>query len=312
MKVFRSIEALDASVAGGVLTIGNFDGVHRGHQQILAQAGLLAANVDGPVVAMTFDPHPLSVVTPERAPETITPVEEKVRRLGEAEVDAIVVAPSTPALLSLTPDAFVEQIVMPRFRPQCMVEGASFGFGRGRAGDVDVLRQLGKRHGFEVHVVEPVRLAIDEHEQVLVSSSMIRGLLGRGRVRRAALCLGHPYVLAGQVVRGAQRGRSLGFPTANLSIDSQQLIPARAVYAGRTQVGDRTIAAAISIGTNATFDGTQVSIEAHLLDFDADLYGQSLRLEFVNRVRDQRKFESPDALHQQLQRDVETVRSMVE
>jgi riboflavin kinase/FMN adenylyltransferase len=173
-----------------------------------------------------------------------------------------------------------------------------------------LLRQLGPRHGFDVHVVEPVRLTVENDEQVLVSSSMIRDLVRRGLVRRAALCLGHPYALISQVVHGAQRGRGLGFPTANLRLVDDQLVPAAAVYAGRACVTEKTYAAAVSIGTNATFGGTTMSVEAHLLDYDGDLYDQTIRVEFLDRVRDQRKFESADALREQLVNDIDTVRSI--
>ena len=310
MKVFDSIDRIDPPLSGVVLTIGNFDGVHRGHQQILAQAGLLATRIGGPVVAMTFDPHPLSIVNPGRAPETLTPREEKLRWLEQAGVDIAVVANSTPELLSLTDEAFIEQVVMRRFQPRWMVEGASFGFGRDRMGNVDTLTTLGRQHGFDVHVVEPVRLSVEESEQMLVSSSMIRDLLRRGRVRRAALCLGHPYALLGQVVPGARRGRDLGFPTANLRVAADSLIPAAAVYAGRACVAGTNHAAAVSIGTNATFEGTKMSIEAHLLDFDGDLYHQPLRLELLVRIRDQQKFDSADALRKQLIKDIDAVRKI--
>jgi riboflavin kinase/FMN adenylyltransferase len=259
---------------------------------------------------MTFDPHPLSVVAPERAPKTLTPRDEKLRWFEQAGVDVAVIAQSTPDLLSLTAEAFVEQVVVGRFQPRWMVEGSSFGFGRGRKGDVGLLRQLGTRHGFDVHVVEPVRLTVENDEQVLVSSSMIRDLVRRGLVRRAALCLGHPYALISQVVHGAQRGRGLGFPTANLRLVDDQLVPAAAVYAGRACVTEKTYAAAVSIGTNATFGGTTMSVEAHLLDYDGDLYDQTIRVEFLDRVRDQRKFESADALREQLVNDIDTVRSI--
>ncbi len=309
MNVFRSIEAVTPPLSGVVLTVGNFDGVHRGHQEILARSASLAAELGSRLVAMTFDPHPLSIVAPSRAPELLTPVDEKLRWFERAKVDVAVVAVSEPELLSLSPEAFIDQVVMTRFSPRCMVEGASFGFGRGRTGDVHHLAILGRQHDFDVQIVDPVRVDVDDAEPVVVSSSMIRERLARGDVGAAARCLGHPYALLGHVVRGAGRGRGLGFPTANLRVADRQLVPAQAVYAGRAEFGGRTAPAAISIGVNATFGGTDVSVEAHLLDVDEDLYDQPLRLELLTRIRDQQRFDSPDALRERLVQDIEVVRT---
>ena len=311
MNVFRSIEAVAPPLSGVVLTVGNFDGVHRGHRQILARSARLAADAGATLVAMTFDPHPLTVVAPSRAPALLAPVDEKLRWFADAGVDVAVVAASEPEFLSLSPEAFIDRVVMARFKPRCMVEGASFGFGRGRTGDVNRLAALGRQHGFDVEIVEPVRVDVDDAEPVVVSSSMIRAMLTRGQVEQAARCLGHPYALLGQVVRGAGRGRGLGFPTANLRVVDRQLVPAQAVYAGRAEFGGRTAPAAISIGINATFGGTDVSVEAHLLDVDEDLYDAPLRLELLTRIRDQQRFDSPDALRGRLVKDIEAVRASV-
>ncbi len=290
-----------------VLTIGNFDGVHRAHQQLLAQSGLFAANVGGPLVVLTFEPHPLSVVAPAKAPCRLTTPDEKLRYLEEAGADITVVARSEPALLGLEAERFVEEVVARRFRPTRIVVGPSFGFGRGRKGTPETLQRFAAGFGCEVHIVEPVTLQIDEGETVMVSSSLIRRLIAEGRIDRANLCLGRSYALNGEVVEGDRRGCTIGFPTANLDVPDQ-LVPADGVYAGQATVRGKTYPAAISIGNTPTFGGTQRRVEAHLLEFDDELYGESIRVEFECRLRGQRRFESPEALVDQLHRDVEAVR----
>ncbi|MCH8851733.1 MAG: hypothetical protein IID41_03675, partial [Planctomycetes bacterium] len=200
VKRIDGLEQIPDALRGCVLTIGNFDGVHRGHQQILAQAGLLQASLFGArthhkVVVLTFDPHPLEIVSPGRAPERLMPLSEKVCRLAEAGADAVVVAKSEPVLLSLEPHDFIENVIERKFKPSHVVEGWSFGFGKGRKGNADVLRELGAQHGFEVFIVEPVRLQVADDETVLVTSSMIRDLIRTGQVDRAHLCMGRPYAL---------------------------------------------------------------------------------------------------------------------
>ncbi|UCF34702.1 MAG: bifunctional riboflavin kinase/FAD synthetase [Phycisphaerales bacterium] len=310
MKVLYGLEKLDPPLQQSVLTIGNFDGVHRAHQQLLAQACLFAANTGGPVVVMTLEPHPLSVVGRRQAPPRLSPLEQKLELLGAQGADLVVVAKSEPALLGLEADRFVEEVIVKRFHPTHLVEGPSFGFGRGRKGTSQLLQRLGPKHGFEVHVVDPISLQIEEGEMVMVSSSLVRRLLLEGKVRRAALCLGRPYSLFGEVVAGASRGRSLGFPTANVAV-GDQLVPGNGVFAGRAMIGDATYLAAISIGHTPTFPDGQDQVEAFLLEFDGDVYGERIQIEFHHRLRDQRKFASPDALVAQLRRDVECVRHLL-
>lgn len=307
MRLVRGSEFTGFSVPASVLTIGNFDGVHCGHRQILAQAGLFAADQRVPVAVLTFEPHPLAVVGPRQAPPRLTPPEERYTLLRQAGADIVAVADSTPALLGLTPEAFIDQVVIPRFHPTHVVEGASFGFGRGRKGTTDTLRDLGRSHGFEVFIVEPVRMQVEHNETVLVSSSLIRALLRAGRVDRAALCLGRAFTLIGVVGRGAQRGVHLGFPTANLDV-ADQLIPGDGVYSGEAHVSSGSYPAAISIGPAPTFDGGISRVEAHLLGFSGDLYEQPLRLDFHRPLRGQKKFASREELIQQIAADVEQVR----
>ena len=308
VKVIHSIEAVDLPLSQSVLTIGNFDGVHRAHQQLIAQAGLFAANTGGPVVVLTFEPHPLSIVAPERAPARLQLQEEKIECLAQAGADIVVIARSEPALLGLTAEEFVEDVIRKRFNPTHIVEGPSFGFGRGRRGTAQRLAELAESFGCDVLIVEPVMLRLDEGESLLVSSSLIRKLVSEGKVHRAALCLGRPFTLVGPVVEGDRRGRALGFPTANLDV-RDQLVPADGVYAGRTTIDTETFLCGISVGRRPTFDDRTHAVEAHLLDFDGDLYGRKLRIQFDRFLREQTAFDSPEALATQLRRDVAAIRA---
>ncbi len=306
MRVVRGLSS--AKLPGVVLTIGNFDGVHRGHQAILA-AGRRRANAAGAaLVAMTFDPHPLAVLTPTHVPACLTPLPEKLHWLDEARADVTVVVESKPEFLSLTPEAFIEEVIVARFKPAAMVEGASFGFGRRRQGDIQILKDAGAAKGFDVEVVQPVRVALGGHQDAVISSSLIRQLLLAGTVEQAAVCLSRPYALVGTVVHGEGRGRKLGFPTANLQTQGQ-LIPAEGVYAGQVVVDGRRYDSAVSIGCNATFDGEKVLVEAHLLDFSDDLYDKSIRLELIDWVRGQRDFPSADVLRERIATDVADIRA---
>lgn len=293
-----------------VLCIGNFDGVHRGHQAIIGAARDRARTAGVPAVAMTFEPHPATVLAPERVPRLLMPLDEKLHWLGEAGADIIVVVPSRPEFFSCPAEAFVEQVIVARFRPTAMVEGASFRFGQHRAGDVETLRIAGRQHGFEMIVVPPIRVDLGGHPDTAISSSLVRHLLTSGTVDRAAVCLGRPYALIGTVERGAARGRTLGFATANLAVHPDQLIPAEGVYAGRTTIDGLTCAAAVSVGHTPTFDGTRQLVEAHVLDYEGDLYNRPMRLELIAWLRPQRKFDDPDALIRQIARDVEQTRAI--
>jgi len=307
LRVVHDLENLTPPLSRSVLTIGNFDGVHRAHQQLLAQAGLFAANTGGPVTVLTFEPHPLTIVAPHKAPPLLSTPDEKLRLLAEAGAEITVVARSDAALLSLEAERFVRDIIRKKFQPTHIVEGPSFGFGRGRRGNAELLRRLAAEFDCEVHIVQPITLQIDEGDTMLVSSSLIRRLIAEGEVRRAALCLGRPYALIGVVVEGERRGRTLGFPTVNMG-RIEQLVPRHGVYAGRAMIDSQIHAAAISIGQSPTFAGQVERVEAHLLDFDDEVYGRPVRLEFHRFLRDQHKFESATLLVEQLRADVRAVR----
>jgi riboflavin kinase/FMN adenylyltransferase len=278
-----------------------------GHQKILAVARELAGS-DRPVVAMTFEPPPDLVLRPTDSPQRLSPPPHKQRLILEAGADWVVTITSDAALLGLTADEFIAQVLQDRLGPRHLVEGDNFFFGRGRAGDVEVLRQAGQRLGFEVHVVEPVTMSLGGRAE-RVSSTLIRRLLADGEVADAARCLSRPYTIVGAVVRGAGVGRTLDFPTANLD-PGPQVVPAAGVYAGRARVAGGTSPAAVSIGTKPTFGGAPRTIEAFLLDATGDFYGQELSLEFLTRLRGQRRFDGVGALRAQIAKDVLRVREL--
>lgn len=302
-----------------VISIGNFDGVHLGHRAILATARDLADARSARVVALTFDPHPSATLDPANQPPRLCSRDQKLDRLKQAGADEVVVLEPTRDVLGQEPQDFLRKLVN-EYAPVAVVEGADFRFGKGRAGDIALLRQMGKEHGYDV-VIQPSRdVTLSDLSVVTVRSSVIRWLIGHGRPADAQRCLGEPFSLTGTVIQGEQRGRTLGIPTANLGLNTlnDHMLPADGVYAGyATRPGnhpgdDRRYTAAISVGNKPSFGKlrgqVQLTIEAHLLDFNADLYGQTLTLAFTHWIRDQIRFPSPDALRQQLARDIDRVR----
>lgn len=308
MRVIRGLDF--EPLQGVVLSIGNFDGVHRGHQTILAAARDRARANGAELVVMTFEPHPLAVLTPERMPAILTTLPRKLDLFSLAGVDAVALVSSKPELLHIEANEFIRQVIVDRFNPCAVVEGPSFGFGRHREGNVEALIRAGHQYGFDVQVVEPVRVALGGHPDTVISSSLVRQLLSSGTVDQAAICLGRPYALLGTVVRGIGRGAKLGFPTANIEPD-YQLIPADGVYAGRAILDNRCYSAAISVGRTPTFDDCRFVIEAHLLDFAGDSYGAGITVEFLHWLRPQLAFPSVAELCRQIAADVARTRQLV-
>lgn len=308
-RFHHGLDAIPEALCGGVLAIGNFDGVHRGHQRIVQTARELAGQGAGPVLAMTFDPPPDVVIRPNDKLRRLTPHKHKCELLAAAGADAVVTARATRQLLGMEPDAFAEQVIARRLAPRHVVEGPNFRFGRRRAGDVAALAAAGERLGFEVHVVEPVFTEIDG-EPWRVSSTRVRELIAQGRIEAAARCLGRPYALYGPVLPGAGQGRLLSFPTANID-PPEQIVPADGVYAGIAEVGGGRHAAAVSIGNKPTLGpAPERVVEAFLLDGTGDYYGQELKLELLARVRDQERFRSAEQLSDQIAKDVARVRDI--
>ncbi len=308
MKVFHGVSSVDLSLSGAVLSVGNFDGVHLGHQRILRTARAQARVSDAAVIAMTFEPHPLTLLNPSQAPALLTPWDEKVAQLERAGVDAVVRLETDWSLLSLSAEDFVREVVVKHIRPTLIVEGPDFGFGRGREGNVETLRRCAEAGGYALHIVEPYLTRFPgETDPIRVSSTVVRQCLASGEVSKAAVCLGRAYALIGRVVHGAGDGKKLGYPTINLDV-GPQLVPAEGVYAGISEIDSVRKVAAVSIGHRPTLGGSERVIEAFLLDESGDYYNQSARLDLVDWVRGQKTFESRAALTEQISRDIEKVR----
>ena len=309
-RCIEGLASVPPAARGCVLTIGNFDGVHLGHRLILETARGLADAEDLMVVAMTFDPPPDLVLRPSDPPRRLSPHEQRTRLLLAGGADMVVTARTDTELLAMEPAEFIERIVVGHFQPRHVVEGRNFFFGRGRAGDIDVLVAAGATRGFAAHVVEPVTVELAEGPRT-VSSTLIRGLVADGRVADAARALGRQFAVFGPVVRGAGHGRILDFPTVNFD-PGRQVVPADGVYAGLAGIAGRRYPAAVSIGTRATLGAGPRACEAHLIGAEGDFYGERLELRFVRRLRGQEKFDGPDRLRDQIAKDVERVREICE
>jgi riboflavin kinase/FMN adenylyltransferase len=288
------------------VAVGNFDGVHRGHQALVASAVEAAAAAQGTAVVLTFDPHPARVIAPETAPTALMTLGQKTAALERLGVRAMAVLPFTAEVAAATPEDFAARVLHAALGAEAVVVGANFRFGHGRAGDVSDLRRQGESLGFRVVEVAPVIVLGDR-----VSSSRIREALARGDTRAAAALLGRPYWIEGRVVPGDGRGRTIGIPTANLQPENETL-PALGVYAAWCWPGESAaVAAVVNVGRRPTFGGGAVSVEAHLLDFAGDLYGQPARLAFATRLRGERTFPGPDALVAQIQEDILAARHVL-
>lgn len=291
-----------------VVTIGNFDGVHRGHRHVLARAGELAASLGAdsplPVVAVTFDPHPLKVIAPVHAPLRLSSLHQRIPLLRAAGADHVYVLAFDKEMSGWTPGEFVDRILVEQLHAAGVVVGENFRFGHKAAGGIDFLRSAGDDRHFVVDGLE-----LDGGE-IAFSSTLVRSLVAAGRVAEAAGILGHPHVVEGVIVKGDQRGRELGFPTANMPADPDDAVPVDGVYAGwLVRAGGERLPAAISVGTNPTFDGVERRIESYVLDrTDLDLYGELVGVAFAERLRDQVKFTGLDELVATIKDDVDRTR----
>jgi riboflavin kinase/FMN adenylyltransferase len=288
------------------VTVGNFDGVHRGHQALAALTVARAREAGEKVVVLTFEPHPARLLDPGRAPAAITTLAQKEELLAGLGVDRLAVLAFDAAVAALSPEDFARQVLAGSLGARQVVVGESFRFGRGREGDARRLAALGAGLGFTVRTLAPV-LERDEP----VSSSRVRERIARGDVRAARDLLGRPYFLDAAVVRGDGRGRTIGIPTANLRSENE-ILPARGVYAGRCRLpGGGSRLAVVNLGERPTFGGGPTTVEAHLVDFDGDLYGARVRLEFHERLRDEERFADKDALVGRIRQDIERARKLL-
>lgn len=290
---------------GGVsLTVGNFDGVHLGHRELLRRAVERARDRELMAVALTFTPHPVRFFSPHARFYEITTFDEKARLIGSLGIEVLVVEPFDGGVGLMAPDEFVREVVHRRLRARHLTVGYDFTFGRNRSGTAALLQALGRELRFTVEVVPPV-----VRGGTIVSSTRVRELLLGGRVREAEELLCRPYGIGGRVVPGAGRGRKLGFPTANIQVE-QELIPLPGVYVVEAVLGDRAMKAVANIGFNPTFGENSLGVEVHILDFDGDLYGGMIEVRFRERIRDERKFKSVDDLVRQIEKDVRYAREL--
>jgi riboflavin kinase/FMN adenylyltransferase len=290
-----------------VLALGNFDGVHRGHRKILERVRRIACEHGATPVVMTFDPHPPRIVRPDKAPPLLMTTAQKLEALAEAGVQGTAIVRFTPELSRWDPEMFVRYVLVEWLHVSEVWVGANFLFGHDRAGNFSMLRSLGARYGFKAEKIDPVR-----YKDFVVSSTRIRRLIGEGRVDEAGALLGHQYSIDGTVMHGDRRGRTIGFPTANLCTENE-LLPPHGVYATTTRIDGVVYSSVTNVGTRPTVDSSgRTLVETHVLNREIDLYGLVIRIGFVQRLRDERAFESLDLLRSQIAADCARARVLFE
>lgn len=302
MLLLRHLEHVRWPFKAPALTLGNFDGVHRGHQEILRRLVARAHTLGGESVALTFQPHPAAVLTPARAPRLITDLRQRIERIAAMGVDTVIVQRFSRRFSQITAEDFVRRFLVERLGVRAVVVGHRVNFGHDRAGHAATLRQLGAKYGFAVEVVGPVQV-----QGITVSSSAVRKAVETGDLKRAHLLLDQPFCIAGRVVHGHHRGKQLGFPTVNLRVSSLAR-PPDGVYAVHVRVARTEYGGVANLGFNPTFNDHERSLEAHLFDFQGDLYGRRVEVAFAARLRNELKFPSPEALADQIARDVAAAR----
>lgn len=306
MLRWRGLDPVPGGWGRCVLTAGVFDGVHRGHQRLISEAVRRARERNLPSVLLTFDPHPAEVVRPGSHPAQLTTLRRRAELVEQLGVDVFCVLPFTPELSRTPADEFVHEVLVERLHVAVVVVGENFTFGQKAAGDVTLLRQLGERFGF---VAEGFKLVTTD--SLTFSSTYIRACIDAGDVTAAAEALGRPHRLEGIVVRGDQRGRQLGYPTANLSTPRYAAVPADGVYACWFVHRGKLLPAAVSVGSNPTFSGRERRVEAYVLDVEADYYGENVGLDFVARLREMERYPTSDALRRQIDDDVTRTRQVL-
>ncbi len=307
MTVICDLDQLESPLKNPVLTIGNFDGVHRGHLALFEKVKERARHIDGRSVVMTFEPHPMKIMMPGKGPRLITPTQQKLGLIQKAGIDVIVCIPFTREFASISAGDFVKEILIDKIGIKEIVVGYDYSFGHKREGDIEHLQNAGNRFGFVVHVVGPVRV-----KNTLVSSTSIRNLIQEGKLAEAKKLLGRDYQICGTVIRGKDRGgRLLGFPTANLEL-IDELTPKAGVYAVKVLIEDDVYDGLTNIGYNPTFGNGQFSVETHILNFSGDLVGNTIRVDFIERLRDEKTFNSAKDLAAQIKRDILAAKQLFE
>jgi riboflavin kinase / FMN adenylyltransferase len=305
MKIFYDLKDIKPPLQNPVLTIGNFDGVHKGHLALFEKVKERAKAINGQSVVMTFDPHPVKVMKPENGLYMITPIKQKLKLISEAGIDVILCIPFDKNFSSISAHDFVKDILLGSIGIKEIVVGYDYSFGNKRQGNISLLRSMGKELGFKVHAIEPIHL-----KKMLVSSTSIRNFIREGNVENAKILLGRDYQISGQVTSGAGRGgKLLGFPTANLTL-IDELIPKKGVYAVIAEMDNKEYYGVCNIGNNPTFGENALSIETHLFDFKGETVGKDFTVRFIHRLRDEETFPGIKELSEQIAKDIKKTRDL--
>ncbi|MEW6614515.1 MAG: bifunctional riboflavin kinase/FAD synthetase [Thermodesulfobacteriota bacterium] len=304
MEIIRGTANLKKKFNTPVITIGNFDGIHLGHQKIFKEVKQRSSELKGDSIVYTFEPHPLNILSPHKKVPLITSFSEKIKLIEESGIDIVICEDFTREYANLSPRQFVKDILMDKIGGRAVFVGHDYAFGKGRKGNIDTLKQLGEEFDFEVHVVDAVKV-----DDVLVSSTKIRDSIHKGDVKKVAGFLGRNYSISGKVGRGRDRGKGLGFPTANLK-SVEEIHPKPGIYVVHVFYGDHPYQGVVNIGFNPTFADGTLSIEVHILDFNKDIYDENIKVSFVERLRDEKAFDSPETLVEQIKKDVERTREI--
>ena len=305
MKIIKGIENLGRSLRNPVVTLGNFDGVHLGHQQIFKRVKEEASRLHGEGMVITFEPHPLKVLAPEKFLPLLAPFRKKMMLIEKSGIETVLCIEFSSAFSEISPSEFIKNILVEKIKVRKVIIGYDYHFGKGQKGDAQTLKDAGRIFDFEVEVVEPLKVG-----QTIVSSSKIRGLIRRGEVEEASKLLGRDYPIIGKVVEGAKRGQTLGFPTANLEI-SDELYPKTGVYAVEVTWHQQHFDGLANVGSNPTFsrgqarNGKPFSLEVYILNFNQNIYGDEIQVDFKRRIRDEVRFDSPARLVDQIQKDIQ-------
>jgi len=305
MELIKGIENLKGPFRNPVVTLGNFDGIHLGHQRIFERVREEARRLAGASVVVTFEPHPLKILSPEQCPPLLTPFKKKMMLMEQTGVEKVLCIQFTKAFAELSPFEFVKNVLEGKLGAKKIIVGYNYRFGRGKSGNAQSLKEHCSRLGIEVEVMEA--LTIDD---TVVSSSKIREFIKGGEVERASTLLGRDYPVMGKVIRGAQRGYALGFPTANLEI-TEELYPKPGVYAVTVEWHGQGWKGLANVGFNPTFDGKMLTVEVHILHFDHEIYGDEIQVSFIRRIRDEIRFHSQQELIEQIRKDIQWVKKNV-
>ena len=305
MEIIRGTANLKKKFNTPVITIGNFDGIHLGHQKILKDVKRRSSELKGDSIVYTFEPHPLNILFPHKKVPLITSFSEKIKLIEESGIDIVICEDFTPEYANLSPRQFVKDILLDKIGVKAVFVGHDYAFGKGRKGNIDTLKQLGKELVFEVHVVDAVKV-----DAILVSSTKIRDTIQKGDVKKVASFLGRSYSISGKVEKGKSRGKGLGFPTANLK-SVEEICPKPGIYAVHVSYRDQPYQGVVNIGFNPTFKDKTLSIEVYILEFNKDIYDEYIKISFVERLRDEKAFDSPEALVEQIKKDVEMARKIL-